>query len=156
VTFHDNSIITTRYKDHYRHIPPQLNIQTGSKLSKAIKIQSIPQHGSLIIMKLLPNHVTIFYCVQSRRPNSAITQTRHGTKIPSNTRSHGSSQRVSWRPTTFTVFHRPLSEISTRNYNAYSEASYTSTHYIVDIRTYKKGKVHPCTGTEALYRPYGL
>jgi len=23
------------------------------------------------------------------------------------------------------------------------------------LRRKKKGKVHPCTGTEALYRPYG-
>jgi len=26
---------------------------------------------------------------------------------------------------------------------------------IVEVVKVKKGKVHPCTGTEALYRPYG-
>lgn len=76
---HDNSI-TRRYKDHYRHIPPHGYIQTGSKLSKTIRIHSILQHGSLVIIKLLPNQITIFYCFQSLRPKSAITQTRHGTR----------------------------------------------------------------------------
>jgi len=28
--------------------------------------------------------------------------------------------------------------------------------WVLSLTTVKKGKVHPCTGTEALYRPYGL
>jgi len=30
----------------------------------------------------------------------------------------------------------------------------TLTHFL-NFTSIKKGKVHPCTGTEALYRPYG-
>jgi len=39
--------------------------------------------------------------------------------------------------------------LSTLNYHFYTSFAQLETEHL------EKGKVHPCTGTEALYRPYG-
>jgi hypothetical protein len=39
--------------------------------------------------------------------------------------------------------------------NRFQPVSKDSTVYITGLRELNKGKVYPCTGTEALYRPYG-
>ena len=36
----------------------------------------------------------------------------------------------------------------------HNELLNVSANYL-EVRSKGKGKVHPCTGTEALYRPYG-
>jgi hypothetical protein len=108
-------------------------------------MHSILQDGSLIIIKLLPNQVPIFYCIQSRRPNSAITKTRNGTRsqvIPAamaavNTvpldlqHSQSSKARFLKSPheTTAHNYRPPYTELQriptgprTQNYSAYPQA----------------------------------
>ena len=137
MTLHGNSIINTRYRDHYIHIPPHLNIQTGSKPSKTIRTHSVQQHGSLIIIKLLPNQVTIFYYFPiPQAHNSAITQTRHGTR----------SQVITAAMVAANTFpadlqHSPCSKDSFLKspHESTAQTQRPPTHYAVDIglRTYR-------------------